>query len=275
MTTRVGKEEVGDRAERRRILLTEYREVCQSHAGITVFRGKLLALLPIASATGIGLLVFKLKGEVAKVDAWLLLALGAFGMLVTVGLFLYELRQIDVCKQLRNHAAWLEQQLGIAAGQFGGRRNHLSIADVYSPHRHREREAVLAKAEREGRQSTRHRERGLLGRTFIGAEAAGYLIYHAVLAAWFVVAVAGLVKGCIPATRTEALTGGSDLGDHQSAVSRNRGSCNSSILTFAAPPRTFQRVSRAETADNAYALMNTIDRCAFASPRVEHSVPEP
>ena len=67
-------------------------------------------------------------------------SIGVFGTLVTFGLFLYELRQIDVCKQLRNHAAWIEGELGIGAGQFGGRRGRLSLSDVYSPRRHRERE---------------------------------------------------------------------------------------------------------------------------------------
>jgi len=33
-----------------------------------------------------------------------------------------ELRQIDLCKQPRNYAAWIEHELGIEAGEFGGRR---------------------------------------------------------------------------------------------------------------------------------------------------------
>ena len=126
--------------ERGGIFLAEYREVCESHAGITDFRAKLLALLPIASGTGIGLLLTQLKDDLPRIDALWLVAIGVFGTLVTFGLFLYELRQIDVCKQLRNHAAWIEGELGIGAGQFGGRRGRLSLSDVYSPRRHRERE---------------------------------------------------------------------------------------------------------------------------------------
>jgi hypothetical protein len=37
--------------ERRQVLWNEYVEVCRSHAGITDFRAKLLALLPIALGT--------------------------------------------------------------------------------------------------------------------------------------------------------------------------------------------------------------------------------
>lgn len=41
----------------REILEFEYEEVCRSHAAIVDFRGKLLALLPIASGAGIFLLL--------------------------------------------------------------------------------------------------------------------------------------------------------------------------------------------------------------------------
>jgi hypothetical protein len=137
--------------ERRRLLMSEYQEVCKNHAGITDFRAKLLALLPIASGAGIGLLVIQGDGALSTTDAGLLVALGVFGVLVTTGLFLYELRQIDVCKQLRNHAAWIEKQLDIHAGQFGGRRGHLSFRDVYSRAAHKDRDCKLEKAEISGR----------------------------------------------------------------------------------------------------------------------------
>jgi hypothetical protein len=93
----------------------------------------------------VGLLVIQVKGELPKICAVLLVALGVFGILVTVGLFLYELRQIDICKQLRNHAAWIEGQLGIEAGQFSGRRKRLSLIEIYSPQRHHTRDEELKK----------------------------------------------------------------------------------------------------------------------------------
>jgi hypothetical protein len=150
--------------ERRQVLLAEYQEVCKTHAGITDFRAKLLALLPIASGAGVGLLVTQGKGDISTTLAGLLIALGAFGAVVTVGLFFYELRQIDICKQLRNHAAWIENQLGIQAGQFGGRRGRLSLRDVYSPRAHRERDKNLAAAESSGQKQETVAQRGLIPR---------------------------------------------------------------------------------------------------------------
>lgn len=175
--------------EMRNILLAEYQEVCKSHAGITDFRAKLLALLPIASGTGV---VLALQ---ANPSPGLLVALGIFGALVTVGLFLYELRQIDVCKQLRNHAQWIEERLGIEAGQFGGRRERLSLREVYSPRSHRQRDKNLKEKETSGvRESPPEKQRGLLRKPLIGAEAAGYLIYHVEIVAWLSVTVVGAVN---------------------------------------------------------------------------------
>ncbi len=136
--------------ERRTILLTEYQEVCRSHAGITDFRAKLLALLPLASGAGLGLLLARDSGTLSDTEAGVLVALGAFGAVITAGLFLYELRQIDVCKQLRNHASWIEQELGIEAGQFGGRRERLSLREVYSPAAGRARDRRLTLQEASG-----------------------------------------------------------------------------------------------------------------------------
>jgi len=198
--------------DRQEILLTEYQEVCRSHAGITDFRAKLLAILPIASGAGVGLLVARENGDLSSMEATLLVALGIFGAVVTAGLFLYELRQIDVCKQLRGRAAAIENELAIEAGQFGGRRQPLSLREVYSRRARRRREQLL-KAERsdnqEGDLAMRHARsgdptplpatvqtswRGALDTPFVGAEAAGYVVYHAVAMAWLVVAAFGVAN---------------------------------------------------------------------------------
>lgn len=185
-----------DLTRREKILLAEYQEVCKSHSGITDFRAKLLALLPIASGAGVGLLVIQGRGEALDTGAGLLIGLGIFGAVVTVGLFLYELRQIDVCKQLRNHAAWIESQLGIPAGQFGGRRGRLSLSSVYSPDAHRDRDKRLTALEKTGQRPPAQGElqSALSKKSFIGAETAGYLIYHSVIAAWLFVAALGVAE---------------------------------------------------------------------------------
>lgn len=84
-----------------------YEEICRAHDGIAEFRAKLLALLPIASGAGIFLLLNK--------DTWQanehFFAVGIFGALITVGLFLYELRGIQRCNALSNCGKSLEQEL--------------------------------------------------------------------------------------------------------------------------------------------------------------------
>ena len=190
-----GAAPTGDLTPREKILLAEYAEVCKSHAGITEFRAKLLALLPIASGAGIALLITRGSGSVSRTEASMLLALGVFGAVVTAGLFLYELRQIDLCKQMRNHAAWIEKQLGIDAGQFGGRRGRLSLREIYSPSVHRLRDESLTAIETAGEpRPTSKREHGLFDKPLVGAEAAGYIVYHAVIVTWLLVAAFGIAK---------------------------------------------------------------------------------
>ncbi len=190
-----GENPAGDLTRREKILLAEYAEVCRSHAGITDFRAKLLALLPIASGAGIGLLIAREGGGVSRTGAGLLIALGIFGAVITAGLFLYELRQIDLCKQMRNHAAWIERQLAIDARLFGGRRGRLSLREVYSPTAHRLRDEALTAIELAGEpRPTAGRDRGLLRKPLVGAEAAGYVIYHAVIVTWLLVAAFGVAR---------------------------------------------------------------------------------
>lgn len=87
---RAGVQAAGDLTPREKILLADYSEVCKSHDAITDFRAKLLALLPLASGAGIGVLVTRKGGDVSPTEAGLLLALGIFGAVVTAGLFLYS-----------------------------------------------------------------------------------------------------------------------------------------------------------------------------------------
>src|SRR5262249_37250117 len=96
-------------------LRMENCEVCKSHSSITEFRAKLLALLPIASGSGVFLLLTK-RSE--PIDATYLYAIGLFGFLITVGLFIYELRGIQHCKRLQQLASHLEEQLHLREAQF-------------------------------------------------------------------------------------------------------------------------------------------------------------
>lgn len=87
---------------------TIYEQVCSAHNEISEFRAKLLALLPIASGTGI----FLLLSEKITAEATIhLVAVGMFGALITLGLFLYELRGIHRCHTLRECGKTLERDL--------------------------------------------------------------------------------------------------------------------------------------------------------------------
>jgi hypothetical protein len=136
--------------DQEQVLVTEYTEVCKSYHAISDFRGKLLALTPIVSGTGISLLI----GKNYSIDSLHLLAVGAFGILVTLGLFFYELRGIQRCKYLVSIGAKLEGALKIEWGQFKDRPGRIH--------------------------------------GFIGAEIAGWVIYIAVLLGWLYVVAIGI-----------------------------------------------------------------------------------
>jgi hypothetical protein len=104
--------------DREEIFLRQYEEVCKSYHAIAEFRGKLLALLPIVSGTGISLLLYKTN---EPLDTTHLFAVGVFGALVTVGLFFYELRGIQRCKSLIRIGRKLEEELLHQFGQFTDR----------------------------------------------------------------------------------------------------------------------------------------------------------
>jgi hypothetical protein len=96
---------------------TEYKEVCQNHRAITDFRGKLLALIPVASGAGIYLLISK-QADPHNLKPEFLIAIGVFGFLVTLGLFLHELRGIEECGDLIKLGCALEGKMGLPQGQF-------------------------------------------------------------------------------------------------------------------------------------------------------------
>ena len=145
---------------------TGYREVCQNHRAITDFRGKLLTLLPLASGAGIYLLIPK-QGAPDTLAPEYLIAIGVFGMLVTLGLFLHELRGIEHCGDLIRIGRSLEEKMGLHEGQFVREDKHY------------------------------HRQETLF-RSFFnnlkGPVGAAWIIYPSVSVAWLFVAVLGLEK---------------------------------------------------------------------------------
>ena len=106
-----------EQAPHRDAILASYREVCASYKAIDDFRGRLLALLPLASGAG-GVVLLTANGKHEHLSA-----IGLFGLAVTIGLFIYELRSIQLCLRLLKLGSHLESRLGFDkhTGLFLGR----------------------------------------------------------------------------------------------------------------------------------------------------------
>ena len=154
MTDSTSKEEEMDLNEQ---LLKVYSEVSKAHASIMEFRAKLLTLLPLASGVGIFLL---LQEHVAKFEPKHMIAVGAFGVFVTLGLYLHELSNIRWCDDLWDRGCRLEQTI------FEGKAS-LGLF-------HGDPEALGG---------------------FISARGAALTIFPVTLGAWTYVAVTGLSEG--------------------------------------------------------------------------------
>ena len=89
-----------------------YQEVCKSYQAIVDFRAKLLGFLPLASGVGAYAVLSK-----ETPPAWEWVA-GLFGFMVTLGLFLYELRGLQRAAALEQVGRELEAEIGLTNGQF-------------------------------------------------------------------------------------------------------------------------------------------------------------
>lgn len=80
-------------------LRAAYDQICTGYRSIDEFRAKLLGLLPLASGAGIFLLLSDVftKDSTSAFSRRFVSPIGAFGFLVTLGLYFYELRGIQYC----------------------------------------------------------------------------------------------------------------------------------------------------------------------------------
>lgn len=102
--------------------LKVYEQLCNSYRAIDEFRAKLLGFLPLATGTGIFLLKDIVTGETKQ----FLQPIGVFGIVITLGLFFYELYGIKKCDRLIKAGIRLEDSLGIA-GQFKSRPREVAF----------------------------------------------------------------------------------------------------------------------------------------------------
>jgi hypothetical protein len=138
--------------DRQKALQLSYERLCASYEGITDFRGKLLTLLPIATGTGAFLLLDR-----GRKDSEFLGPVGLLGVVVTLGLYMYEFRGVQRCHRMEVQAQALEKELNLDPdkGLFRGQPDRL------------------------------------LG-NMIGPPAAGLIVYLAAVFAWLYVAGYGL-----------------------------------------------------------------------------------
>jgi len=96
--------------------LKVYEQLCNSYRAIDEFRTKLLGFLPLATGTG----VFLLLTDRAKIISMqnFFKPIGLFGFFVTLGLFFYELYGIKKCSSLITAGQALERVLAVKNGQF-------------------------------------------------------------------------------------------------------------------------------------------------------------
>jgi hypothetical protein len=108
--------------------LVLYERVCESYHAVDDFRMKLLGLLPVATGTGVFLLLSgkaELVGNDRQEVSDALLAIGIFGLLFTCGLFAYELFGIKKCHYLIVAGKRLEAAME-DSGQFRSRARELA-----------------------------------------------------------------------------------------------------------------------------------------------------
>ena len=91
-----------------------YQQLCDSYRAIDDIRMRLLGLLPIA--TGAGILILSDGGTRAPATG-VSAVVGLFGIVVTLGLFLYELHGIKKCAALIDAGKLIERRLQVN-GQF-------------------------------------------------------------------------------------------------------------------------------------------------------------
>jgi hypothetical protein len=102
-------------------LTTSYQQLIGSYQAIDSFRTQLLGLLPLATGGGI-LLLYNTNPAVNPSAQEFLPAIGLFGFVVTLGLFVYEIYGILKCTALILTGQDMERALGIT-GQFLSRPN--------------------------------------------------------------------------------------------------------------------------------------------------------
>ena len=106
--------------EHKEILLGLYGEICNSWRMLTDVRFKLLGLVPTVSAAVLISLLSRTKPD-EGLSPLSRITISVFGLLVTVGIWIYDQRNTKLYIDLVRCGHRIEEELGIDTGQFRGR----------------------------------------------------------------------------------------------------------------------------------------------------------
>ena len=104
---------------REELLLALYKEICSSWRLLTDVRFKLLGLIPIISIVILLMLLGRAPAEASPIAR---IGIAIFGLLVTIGLYIYDQRNSELYNDLISRGRKIEEELGVDTGQFLGRR---------------------------------------------------------------------------------------------------------------------------------------------------------
>jgi len=105
-----------------KLLLLEkiYSEVCSSWRSLHDVRFKLLGLVPFVTV-GILVVILPGTGSTTNLSGWTQKIIPSVGLLVTIGLLIYEMRNSELYNDLISRGRRIEAELGVKTGIFRGR----------------------------------------------------------------------------------------------------------------------------------------------------------
>lgn len=106
--------------DRKDILLSVYSEICNGWRTLTNVRFKLLGLLPLISGTVL-ITLLSTRDSSYRLDGHWQVVVGMFGLVVTLGLLIYEKRNSSLYNDLIGRGRQIENELGVHTGHFRGR----------------------------------------------------------------------------------------------------------------------------------------------------------
>lgn len=108
-------------SEKIELLKSIYSEVCATWRSLHDIRFKLLGLVPFVTV-GVLVVILPGSGSGEHLSSWYAKIIPSVGLLVTIGLLIYDTRNSELYDDLISRGRRIEAELGIQTGIFRGRR---------------------------------------------------------------------------------------------------------------------------------------------------------